>query len=77
MGESECYSETVAESSPQEFARPWEAPNHRVRSVTLENPPGAWGEGGARGGVGNSLDPDLVGKSSFRNGKLKNEALAT
>ena len=27
-------------SSPQEFTRPWGASTHRVRSGTLENPPG-------------------------------------
>ena len=34
------YSVGVDKSSPQEFARPWGVSTHRVRSGTLENPPG-------------------------------------
>ena len=36
----ENYSVGLDRSSPQEFARPWGASTPRVRSGTLENPPG-------------------------------------
>ena len=70
-------------SSPQEFARPWGASTHRVRSGTLENPPGEFHvsisgfflptEGCPRRAAPGGLPPARYPLKIKKNGPLENQ----